>query len=96
MEHLQQHTGYKTDYYPAQATDPHIIIQEFFRCYGLPECRNLLREILHQALSGYHTREGIHPADLLRFLEELEKATEAMYRIGVEKLYHKGEEDLNC
>ena len=41
------------------------------------------REILHQALSGYNTRDGIHPADLLRFLEELEKAVEAMYNIAL-------------
>lgn len=66
---------------PAQ--HPVDIIAEFFHHYTLPECRGLLREILHQALSGYNTRDGIHPADLLRFLEELEKAAEAMYNIAL-------------
>jgi hypothetical protein len=64
---------------PEQIQHPQTIIEEFFHQYTLSECRQLLKETLHQALSGYHTRDGIHPADLFRFLEELEKAVEAMY-----------------
>ena len=41
-----------------------------------------VKRILHQALSGYGHRESINPADLLYFLEELEKVTEAMWVIG--------------
>ena len=70
---------------PEQLQNPLSIIQEFFHHYTLPECRGLLREILHQALSGYNNRDGIHPADLLRFLEELEKVVQAMYAVTPHK-----------
>lgn len=69
-----------------ETTNSFSTIHEFFHNYDLIECRQLLREILHQALSGYNTRDGIHPADLLRFLEELEKAVEAVYLIRKQQI----------
>ncbi|MFD2164351.1 hypothetical protein ACFSJU_18235 [Paradesertivirga mongoliensis] len=62
--------------------NPFPFIENFFQTWSLTECRSLLREVLHQALSGYSHRESINPADMLYFLEELEKVTEAMWVIG--------------
>ncbi|MFD2164346.1 hypothetical protein ACFSJU_18210 [Paradesertivirga mongoliensis] len=56
--------------------------QNLFQTWSLTECRSLLREVLHQALSGYSHRESISPVDMLYFLEELEKVTEATCVIG--------------
>jgi hypothetical protein len=65
-----------------QIISPFSTIQQFFHHYTLLECRQLLREVLHQALSGYSNRDGMNPADLLRFLEELERVMEAVYTLG--------------
>ena len=65
-----------------EITNPFPLIENFFQTWSLTECRSLLREVLHQALSGYRHRESINPADMLYFLEELEKVTEAMWVIG--------------
>ena len=65
-----------------EITNPFPVIENFFQTWHLQECRSLLREFLHQAFAGYPHRESISPADMLRFWEELEKVTEAMWVIG--------------
>jgi hypothetical protein len=44
-----------------KTTHPIPLIENFFQTRHLGECRNLLREVLHQALSGYSHRESINP-----------------------------------
>jgi hypothetical protein len=65
-----------------EITNPFPVIENFFQTWHLSECRSLLREVLHQALSGYSHRHSINPADMLYFLEELERVVEVMWVIG--------------